>query len=187
MVGWDGKRGGAGVTWTAVEEVSSMKRVGSKTPITAGVGALYDLPAISSVGLEIDERVCQCSDAPSRYGRHRACSRLRVRFLQCARVARSLAQRSRRHYGVWSRLLRRSLPPMANGRGTTVTDADFEDFKTAPSGLKYKMRRGTASSGSPAKVALLWLPSEWRQFDSSYDRRKPLEFQVGVGRVIKVG
>ncbi len=69
------------------------------------------------------------------------------------------------------------------------TDADFEDFKTAPSGLKYKIiEEGYGVkplAGQKIKAHYSGYLLNGAKFDSSYDRRKPLEFQVGVGRVIK--
>ena len=69
------------------------------------------------------------------------------------------------------------------------TDADFEDFKTSPSGLKYKIvEEGYGVkplAGQKIKAHYSGYLMNGAKFDSSYDRRKPLEFQVGVGRVIK--
>merc|ERR1719393_749385 len=68
-------------------------------------------------------------------------------------------------------------------------DVDFEGFETAPSGLKYKVvEEGFGvkpQSGQKIKAHYAGYLLNGAKFDASYDRGKPLEFQVGVGRVIK--
>jgi len=63
---------------------------------------------------------------------------------------------------------------------------------TTPSGLKYiEVKEGTGLvplAGQTVKVHYTgWLDGfeSEKKFDSSYDRRKPLTFAVGTGRVIK--
>lgn len=69
------------------------------------------------------------------------------------------------------------------------TDADFEGFSTSPSGLQYKIiEEGYGVkplAGQKIKAHYAGYLLNGAKFDASYDRRKPLEFQVGVGRVIK--
>jgi len=68
-------------------------------------------------------------------------------------------------------------------------DSDFEGFETAPSGLKYKIvEEGFGVkplAGQKIKAHYAGYLLNGAKFDASYDRRSPLEFQVGVGRVIK--
>jgi FKBP-type peptidyl-prolyl cis-trans isomerase len=61
---------------------------------------------------------------------------------------------------------------------------------TLPSGLAYwDLAIGTgkvAAKGSTVRVNYTgWLLEEGTKFDSSYDRREPLEFTIGAGSVIK--
>jgi peptidyl-prolyl cis-trans isomerase A (cyclophilin A) len=91
------------------------------------------------------------------------------------------------------------LPAMASGKAGSdgswakrfeeFTDADFEGFKTAPSGLMYKVYEEGFGvkplAGQKIKAHYAGYLLNGAKFDSSYDRRSPLEFQVGVGRVIK--
>jgi len=69
------------------------------------------------------------------------------------------------------------------------TDADFEGFSTSASGLQYKVvEEGYGVkplAGQKIKAHYAGYLLNGAKFDSSYDRRSPLEFQVGVGRVIK--
>ena len=67
---------------------------------------------------------------------------------------------------------------------------DFADFSSTPSGLQYKIIEPGFGvkplSGQKIKAHYAgYLYPSAAKFDSSYDRRSPLEFQVGVGRVIK--
>ena len=68
-------------------------------------------------------------------------------------------------------------------------DDYFEGFSTSPSGLKYKIvEEGFGVkplSGQKIKAHYAGYLLNGAKFDASYDRRSPLEFQVGVGRVIK--
>ena len=68
-------------------------------------------------------------------------------------------------------------------------DADFQGFSTAPSGLQYKIiEEGYGVkplAGQRIKAHYAGYLMNGAKFDASYDRRSPLEFQVGVGRVIK--
>lgn len=66
------------------------------------------------------------------------------------------------------------------------------DVQTTPSGLKYiEVTPGTGGQPSPGQTVSVhytgWLDDfdSEKKFDSSYDRRKPLQFPVGTGRVIK--
>lgn len=69
------------------------------------------------------------------------------------------------------------------------TDEDFQGFSTSPSGLQYKIiEEGFGVkplSGQKIKAHYAGYLLNGAKFDASYDRGKPLEFQVGVGRVIK--
>jgi FKBP-type peptidyl-prolyl cis-trans isomerase len=61
---------------------------------------------------------------------------------------------------------------------------------TLPSGLVYwDLTTGqgvVAAKGSKVKVHYTgWLLEEGTKFDSSYDRKQPLEFTLGAGQVIK--
>lgn len=61
---------------------------------------------------------------------------------------------------------------------------------TLPTGLAYwDLKVGTgavAAKGSKVKVNYTgWLLEEGTKFDSSYDRKQPLEFTLGAGQVIK--
>ena len=66
---------------------------------------------------------------------------------------------------------------------------EFDGFKKTPSGLEYKVFeegygvKPTAGQGIKAHYAGYLL--DGAKFDSSYDRRSPLGFAVGTGRVIK--
>ena len=68
-------------------------------------------------------------------------------------------------------------------------DSDFAGFKTAPSGLQYKVfEEGYGVkpvAGQKIKAHYAGYLLNGAKFDSSYDRRSPLEFNVGTGRVIK--
>ncbi|KAJ1633416.1 hypothetical protein T492DRAFT_590291 [Pavlovales sp. CCMP2436] len=68
-------------------------------------------------------------------------------------------------------------------------EKDFAGFQTSPSGLEYKIVeegygvKPTAGQGIKAHYSGFLLNGA--KFDSSYDRRSPLGFAVGTGRVIK--
>jgi len=71
------------------------------------------------------------------------------------------------------------------------TDEELEGFTETDSGLQYKdVEEGNGAS--PAKGSAVYthyagyLLDSGNLFDSSYERGKPLNFQVGTGRVIKV-
>lgn len=68
-------------------------------------------------------------------------------------------------------------------------DAEFEGFSKTASGLEYKViEEGYGVkplSGQNIKAHYSGYLLNGAKFDSSYDRRSPLSFQVGVGRVIK--
>jgi hypothetical protein len=70
------------------------------------------------------------------------------------------------------------------------TDEDFADMTTTASGLQYKVVeegygvKPVAGQKIKAHYAGYLYPNA-AKFDSSYDRRSPLEFAVGIGRVIK--
>jgi FKBP-type peptidyl-prolyl cis-trans isomerase len=68
-------------------------------------------------------------------------------------------------------------------------DADFEGFQTTESGLKYKVfEEGFGvkpQKGQKIKAHYAGYLLNGAKFDASYDRRKPLEFAVGTGSVIK--
>ena len=69
------------------------------------------------------------------------------------------------------------------------TDADFEGFSTTDSGLQYKIvEEGYGvkpAAGQNIKAHYSGYLLNGEKFDSSYDRRSPLAFAVGTGRVIK--
>ena len=69
------------------------------------------------------------------------------------------------------------------------TDADFEGFSTTDSGLQYKIvEEGYGvkpGAGQNIKAHYSGYLLNGEKFDSSYDRRSPLAFAVGTGRVIK--
>jgi peptidylprolyl isomerase len=67
---------------------------------------------------------------------------------------------------------------------------EFADFSSTASGLQYQViEEGFGVkplSGQKVKAHYAgYLYPSGAKFDASYDRRSPLEFQVGVGRVIK--
>lgn len=68
-------------------------------------------------------------------------------------------------------------------------DAEFEGFSKTASGLEYKViEEGYGVkplSGQNIKAHYSGFLLNGAKFDSSYDRRSPLTFQVGIGRVIK--
>ena len=68
-------------------------------------------------------------------------------------------------------------------------DSDFVGFSKTASGLEYKIiEEGFGVkplSGQKIKAHYAGYLLNGAKFDASYDRRSPLEFQVGVGRVIK--
>jgi len=68
-------------------------------------------------------------------------------------------------------------------------DADFEGMSTTSSGLEYKViEEGYGvkpAQGQKIKAHYAGYLLNGAKFDASYDRGKPLEFNVGVGRVIK--
>jgi len=69
------------------------------------------------------------------------------------------------------------------------SDAEFEGMTTTASGLEYKIvEEGYGvkpTSGQKIKAHYAGYLLNGAKFDASYDRGKPLEFNVGVGRVIK--
>ncbi|MCS6805776.1 MAG: FKBP-type peptidyl-prolyl cis-trans isomerase [Acidobacteriota bacterium] len=74
---------------------------------------------------------------------------------------------------------------------TTLAPADKKGAAevTTPSGLKYiDLVKGTGPSPQRGQTVSVhytgWL-TNGKKFDSSVDRGKPLEFPIGVGRVIK--
>lgn len=138
-----------------------------------------------------------------------AFSSLRLRVTLCAVVfqrvgaARSVSALSRRGvcFGAGAGALAAATgagpalakPAASDGswakRSEPFTDADFAGFTTSPSGLQYKTFeegfgvKPTAGQGIKAHYAGYLLDGS--KFDSSYDRRSPLGFAVGTGRVIK--
>ena len=85
-------------------------------------------------------------------------------------------------------------PALSEGEQFLQDNKSKDGVVTLPSGLQYKV----ISAGDGANHPTVDSPCECHyegrtasnypsgpKFDSSYDRRKPLEFQVGVGRVIK--
>ena len=93
--------------------------------------------------------------------------------------------------------LRRGFPPFAAPKVSAAwakhsgpfTDADFEGFSTTDSGLQYKIvEEGYGvkpAAGQNIKAHYSGYLLNGEKFDSSYDRRSPLAFAVGTGRVIK--
>ena len=74
----------------------------------------------------------------------------------------------------------------------TANAQDEEEFSTTSSGIKYKvLTQGTGAQPNPGQNVAChytgWLDNfdSSKKFDSSYDRRSPLTFPVGTGRVIK--
>jgi hypothetical protein len=74
-------------------------------------------------------------------------------------------------------------------RSEPFTDADFAGFTTTASGLEFKtVEEGYGVKpppGSGIKAHYAGYLLTGAKFDSSYDRRSPLGFNVGTGRVIK--
>ena len=72
--------------------------------------------------------------------------------------------------------------------GDAFTDADFKDFITTPTGLRYKIVAGGSGAkprwGQKLKAHYTGYLLTGNLFDSSYSRRAPLEFAVGMGNVI---
>jgi len=69
------------------------------------------------------------------------------------------------------------------------SDTEFEGMTATPSGLEFKIiEEGYGVkpiSGQKIKAHYAGYLLNGAKFDASYDRGKPLEFNVGVGRVIK--
>jgi len=69
------------------------------------------------------------------------------------------------------------------------SDADFKGMQTTPSGLQYKVvsegSGGKPYAGQRIKAQYAGYLLNGKKFDASYDRGKPLEFNVGVGNVIR--
>jgi peptidylprolyl isomerase len=63
------------------------------------------------------------------------------------------------------------------------------EYQTTPSGLEYKiLRRGvgpTPEPGDKVVVHYVGLLEDSTKFDSSFDRKKPFKFVIGMGKVIK--
>jgi len=70
-----------------------------------------------------------------------------------------------------------------------VTKGDDLNYKTTESGLKYAILEigdgVQAKAGDFVSVHYRGTLLDGTQFDSSYDRGKPIEFELGIGRVIK--
>jgi peptidylprolyl isomerase len=68
-------------------------------------------------------------------------------------------------------------------------ESQTPQFKTTPSGLKYKiLRKGvgpTPEAGDKVTVHYTGVLEDSTQFDSSLDRKKPFTFTIGEGKVIK--
>eukprot|EP00325_Prymnesiales_sp_UTEX-LB-985_P026630 CAMPEP_0174716032 /NCGR_PEP_ID=MMETSP1094-20130205/22746_1 /TAXON_ID=156173 /ORGANISM="Chrysochromulina brevifilum, Strain UTEX LB 985" /LENGTH=192 /DNA_ID=CAMNT_0015915705 /DNA_START=15 /DNA_END=593 /DNA_ORIENTATION=+ len=83
--------------------------------------------------------------------------------------------------------------PVSDGKWAAryepFTDEDFEGMKTTASGLQYRVvEEGYGvkpQAGQKIKAHYAGYLLNGAKFDASYDRRSPLEFNVGVGRVIK--
>lgn len=81
--------------------------------------------------------------------------------------------------------------PVSDGkwaqRFEPFTDEDFAGMTTTPSGLQYKVvAEGYGVkplAGQKIKAHYAGYLLNGAKFDASYDRRSPLEFNVGVGRV----
>jgi peptidylprolyl isomerase len=72
-----------------------------------------------------------------------------------------------------------------------AADDKYSDYTTTESGLKYKdLKEGEGATPSPGDTVKVhytgWLEDfeSPKKFDSSYDRRSPLVFKVGVRQVI---
>ncbi len=96
-------------------------------------------------------------------------------------------------------------PPVIPAKSTLIFDVDLLDIKppikvepfdvkgkdtiTTESGLKYIIVRKTrgiqATKGKTVKVDYTGYLENGKMFDSSVKRGEPIEFQVGIGRVIK--
>ena len=82
-------------------------------------------------------------------------------------------------------------PPKAEGvKNKRPQLAIDQVFKTLRSGLKiYVERSGDGPKvvkGSQVKVHYDgWLAEDYSKFDSSRDKRRPFEFELGAGKVIK--
>lgn len=70
--------------------------------------------------------------------------------------------------------------------------ADYSDFITTESGLKYKItKEGTGAVPTPGQTVRAhytgWLDgfNSIKKFDSSRDRNRPFSFRVGAGQVIR--
>lgn len=74
---------------------------------------------------------------------------------------------------------------------TSSAQQTVNEFVTTQSGLKYRdLKVGTGDAATPGQTVRIhytgWLDGfdSEKKFDSSYDRRTPLAFKVGVGQVI---
>jgi peptidylprolyl isomerase len=80
-------------------------------------------------------------------------------------------------------------PTLSRGGPGAPTSIEGLPAVTTPTGLTYwVLREGTGPTPTPGQTVHVhytgWL-SNGTKFDSSYDRGRPLDFQVGAGRVIK--
>jgi peptidylprolyl isomerase len=68
-------------------------------------------------------------------------------------------------------------------------DAKVSSLTTTPSGLQYRDDKvgtgATPTKGQTIVVHYTGTFTDGKKFDSSYDRNEPIEFPIGVGRVIK--
>lgn len=79
--------------------------------------------------------------------------------------------------------------PHSKGLPTLPTDVQALEPTTLPNGLVYYLiKPGTGvqpKAGDAVKVHYTGWLTDGTKFDSSLDRGKPIEFNVGVGQVIK--
>jgi FKBP-type peptidyl-prolyl cis-trans isomerase len=83
-----------------------------------------------------------------------------------------------------------SQTPQLSPEETAVIAEKFATATVSPSGLRYVIRVPGTGEAKPRRGQQVTVQYEGRllrdgtKFDSSYDRNKPLIFQVGVGKVI---
>ncbi|MEM7555884.1 MAG: FKBP-type peptidyl-prolyl cis-trans isomerase [Cyanobacteria bacterium P01_A01_bin.84] len=81
------------------------------------------------------------------------------------------------------------IPTTETNTPKAKSDMSDEKIVTTPSGLKYEeIKEGTGESPKPGQKVVVHYTGtleDGTKFDSSRDRNRPFDFQIGVGQVIK--